>query len=488
MLQLSDSEDVQLKPVLEYFRSVASQTTSGYPTVSDRAVASYLGYSNYCKESPMPRPAFADTVRGWLMLLFMQGKSLSTAVRYLKTISGMYGKGVKQNILPADDIFRHLMTILREKGPEIWNSNVTAADFERLTAMFSGHVERKYAVAADMLLFSLINGAMPLIDVARLKADRMDSFGEDSRTIAQRNREPVRKYIFDLRQSLLTPRQLLGTVHKQLVDLFMRYGIPLYGNPDETIRSYMTYGALRAGCSPQQVAAMFGTVPAGIRVLGIYDKPTAISDDTRQDIAESAARLFLSNPMRWYAMRLRPRVTYDELTTRLKIKEEGFKAPELFYPCREIAKRVGKKLIFQHEPIIRDIVYFHARVTDIYPLFNRIGDLAWCYKTDGRSGSEYAVISDISFRRFRTAIGCFTPDDADILDPAEPLRENDAVVITGGLLNGRSGRLTKICSDTPDGIARYIVEIWNELRDRKLEASVDARQLHRLSDIDRPTV
>ncbi|MDE7345773.1 MAG: hypothetical protein K2N48_03415 [Muribaculaceae bacterium] len=175
-----------------------------------------------------------------------------------------------------------------------------------------------------------------------------------------------------------------------------------------------------------------------------------------QDLA-AIGRVFLDNPPRWYAMSLRPGVLFTQVCRRIQLLSSGNgqrttdNAPlantarsadtslsdiELFYPCEEIARAIGKKIVIRERPFIHSVVFFRAKLTDIGPLFARIGDLAWCYRQSSRSGAPYADISERQFQLFQQTIAQFTPDYEVASTGELELRPNDRVQILGGLFAG----------------------------------------------------
>lgn len=143
-------------------------------------------------------------------------------------------------------------------------------------------------------------------------------------------------------------------------------------------------------------------------------------------------------------MKLRARVTYQEMQDHVR-KYYDDKCPfEFFYPYDEIKKRIGKKLVTESVPVIKDIVFFRARVTDIFPLFCKIGDIAWCYTTTGKPGGDYAAIPRHQFERFQETIGQFTSDyEVAPIGGFEP-EEGERVVVLSGLLADREFDISKI--------------------------------------------
>ncbi len=159
-------------------------------------------------------------------------------------------------------------------------------------------------------------------------------------------------------------------------------------------------------------------------------------------------RLFLENDPRWYAMSLRPGVTFTDLSRRINLLNNTSPLAkgldiQLFYPCEEIARAIGKKIVIKQRPFIRNAVFFRARLTDIGRLFAKIGDLAWCYRQSARPGAPYADISQQQFERFQQTIASFTPDFEVAPTGELELREGDRVEILGGLFAGHAATVVE---------------------------------------------
>ena len=121
---------------------------------------------------------------------------------------------------------------------------------------------------------------------------------------------------------------------------------------------------------------------------------------------------------------------------RAPLADTPFSSLQLFYPCEEIARAIGKKIVIKQRPFIHSVVFFKAKLTDIGPLFACIGDLAWCYKETARPGAPYAHISQQQFELFQRTIARFTPDYEVASTGELQLKKNDRVEIVGGLFAG----------------------------------------------------
>ena len=205
----------------------------------------------------------------------------------------------------------------------------------------------------------------------------------------------------------------------------------------------MAYSALCCGMSGSEVLAMMGTAPAGMPLLSLCEV-AEIDTAGKSALMRSVTSIFVENPMRWYPMKLRPRVDFKTMTDRVAQAVNRGASIEFFYPYDEIKKRIGKKLVTESVPVIKDIVFFRARVTDIFPLFCKIGDIAWCYTTTGKPGGDYAAIPRHQFERFQETIGQFTSDyEVAPIGGFEP-EEGERVVVLSGLLADREFDISKI--------------------------------------------
>lgn len=431
----SDHKEYSISGIVAFFSSLLNGEGQEAPSTSERALQSFV---SYCTGKNFPEQSdFFTITADWIVGLQLGGVALGTVTRYVKGLSGYYTKAVKEGLAPPTEAFKSIMDKLKQHGEEMWTGSVTRQDFDAFLALTrqTGLRPREENMAEDLVLFSLINGQMPLYDVAMLKVDDMRALDRDSLDIVNRYREPARKYVFPLRQSMLTRRQLNDAVNRLVTDRLQKRNIRCFSSANETLKSYWGYAALRSGVSPHVLVSILGIPPGGLSVLSLF--PEGQCDEVnRSETNASVAGVFLSNPLKWYAMRLRTRVSFADLKLRFAQLKDEIPTPEIFYPYEEISRRTGKKLVVEQKPVIGNIVFFRARVTDILPLFYRIGDLAWCYKYTNEQGSAYAAIPQASFVQFQQAIGRFTRDyEVAPIGELTP-QVNDRVVVIGGPFQG----------------------------------------------------
>ena len=286
-----------------------------------------------------------------------------------------------------------------------------------------------------------------------------------------------RKYIFPLNQSERTPAQLKKHIFKITNALFRRTRLPQATDPNRTVEALWAYAALRAGVPASTIVAHLGHAPLGLPVLKLCissvfspqssetaqdagnnppiprEAPILRSRYCETDTFRSIGSVFLDNPPLWYAMSLRPGVRFTQVCRRIQLlskphtaasaantpycaADTSFSSIELFYPCEEIARAIGKKIVIKQRPFIHSVVFFRAKLTDIGPLFARIGDLAWCYRQSARPGAPYAEITQRQFQLFQQTIAHFTPDYEVAPTGELELKKDDRIQIVGGLFAG----------------------------------------------------
>lgn len=395
----------------------------------------------------------------WIVSMFWRGFTAKTAIHYLDLISSLHSSAERDGEVEITDAFRVVKAKTRELAPEIWNKHISEDDFLRFAnfTKLAGKVDENLAVFADIVIFSLINKGMSFADVANLKCSDLSKYGDDSVIIAQKYAEPRRKYVFPLRQSYRTPHQLEKYVKTKILHLLLSRNIAVPGGVEDAIRSYWAYAALKCGVSGTAVVNELGSVPEGLPILHLCSDGMSIpAADKSADIASVVSGVFLSNPVDWYAMRLRHGVKFDSLIARFSALKGEIMQPELFYPIEEIARRLKKRIVYKEVPVLPGIIFFRSRLTDIQPLFVKIGDLAWCYK----NGNAYSSISSSEMERFQQAIGSFTP--ATEIRPVGTYKpeKNDRVEILGGMFAGRSARFdSALTGYDGDGSARMIYRL-----------------------------
>lgn len=432
--------------------SMTGKSAAGYK----KAVASVCNFALGHPE--LESASSAAFLCDWMAAMSLLGLTVKTSVHYLDLVSSLCSSAAKRNLIPSTDAFRVVKARVAGADPDVWNTRITEDDFERFSnfTKFLHSNRDSYGESeglfADIILFSLINNAMSLADIAKLKYADLSGCASGSEAIAQRYADSRRRYVFPLEQSRKTPRQLENYVTVKVAQLLLSRNITVIGSVGDTIKSYWALAALKSGVSAASVVRTLGSAPCGVPVLGICE---GMQTDAGIDAAaaRTIASIFLSDPVEWYAMRLRPGVEYDTLLRRLSALKKDI---PLFYPMEEISRRAGRRIICKDVPVLPGIVFFRSRLTAVSPLFAHIGDIAWCYK----AGDAYSPIPLYEMERFQQAIGTFT-SETEIL-PAGSIKPGryDRVEILGGMFTGCTAEFdSERTESAPRGAVRTIYRL-----------------------------
>lgn len=414
-------------------------------------------------------------VADWATDLFRQGLAKSTVVRHLNILNSLVKDAVKNGMLEPNDAPRRLARHLEDSAftlpPLIKESALESC----LTVLRdSVKPSDKSNVYADMVLLSILNGTAPFQEVANLKKDGQHQYDEVSRTIIERNRAPKRGYVFDLRQSYNTPRQLYGTIGKEVETLFSHIIDIKPFDPDTFIRSLWAACAMKCGATASEALSMVDgdasySIPSFCKAL---QTPSA---EKSQWIRPVNALLTCRMP-KWYAMHIRKGVQYEDL--RKEIAQNLRPMPELFYPCEKIRKQTGGKTVVEEQPFILRTAFFKSSPESVMPMFRIIGDKAWCYRASNSPSAPYAVISPEEMRRFQTAVGIFTPDtEIHPLGELSPKPGESVIVMTAGYGN-REGEVEEVIN-RDCGSVIFRVKLSTD-QGYEWRMDVDSRQIERI--------
>ena len=467
-----DNKDINTSKLLQFFRS---RCEVGANSTRKSYLKAVSALDIFLKKIEASSFLFTYSLLAeWLLHMYMRGLTFKTSIHYFDAIASLYKSAVTEGIAPSSEAFKSIRSAISQLDCSNWENPISDEEFKRFVnvTQTAYHQKGNVALASDLMLFSLLNHCLPLREVAVLKRSEIDGLDSESMAIVDRMSDPRRKYVFPLKQSENTAAQLNRHIAELILNLFRLRNIPVRGSIDETIKCYWTYAGLRCGFSGEELVSCLGNAPVYIPFISLVG-PIALTEERRKEIATTISQVFVVNPLKWFAMRLRPNVKYQDIVTRFELLKNEISAPEMFYPRNEIVKRIGKKLKYELKPVISDVVFFRTRVTEIFPMFCRIGDLAWCYTFGGKNSRTYASIPDDSFRNFQQAIGQFTPD-FEVAPAGElPMKEGDRIVVVGGMISGHTGEVAKIETDNSDNVI-YRVKFGTE-NGFKWDFGIDAR-------------
>lgn len=457
--------------LLDFFRCRIENLTDNSIKEYSKALAFLDGFipdETFSLVSPS-----ATLIREWCVYLFNAGMTKKTVTHYIDIISGLYSSAITEGLVEATDVFRKVKTDIKNIETFKSGEQIKEEEYSRLRtlACSSANLPKDAAMFIDIFVLSIITGCRPFLEIATIKKADIAGRQPLEASILERYCNNNRKYVFPLSQSERTERQLGRDIESGISSALQSRGIKLFGSLIDTARCYWAYAAIKCGLTPSAIYSVLGTYPKAFPEIGIKCQSVPASADT-DTILRTIAEAFLFNPLNWYAMRLRPKVRINEVEKRFAATEYEIRRPELFYPSREIAKRIGKKTLLEEVPVISDIVFFKSRVTDIYPMFLKIGDLAWCYRS-GKGGGTYAAIPKGSMEQFQRAIGQFTPDyEVGPIGSIKP-QPGDVIRVIDGTFAGNEGELLKIMEAGKHGII-YRLKIIDD-QGVEWKVRVDAR-------------
>lgn len=439
MLEIMQDEKTDIWDFFHDYASSLSEATASAYLKAIRSAQPYL--------LDMKSPAVCD-IADWIVAIMRSGITLKTAAYYLDNIASLHNAAVREGLAPSSDAFKTVKARLRAVSSSR-NATCGIEDSEtvlsRLRSLIrhSGRQTGDTSLFTDLFILALLDPSRGLFKTAMLVKDDVELLPEESQEIARRHLSTRRKYIFPLLQSASTPRQLLMQVEENVVSILRQRGLPVYGGASATIETLWALAAMECGFKASEVVATLGHVPAPLPLLSLADA-ASMPDYKKGAIIESTAISLIDDPLQWHVMHLRQGVRMDSVKRRLEIFKDELTAPDIYYPCEEIARKIGKKLVYKEKPLISDVAFFRCRETDIYPLFQRIGDLAWCYREESAPGRPYSVVPDSAMMTFMQTVGILMPG-MDVYPIGEiPLTENDVVSILGGPFIGKEATVESL--------------------------------------------
>ncbi len=456
--EVAVDKTVDLASLFEFFRSEASGKSGAAASYYSRAVAGFEAFLATRGEESCE--ITSGLIADWFISMISRGLTLKTATLYLNSVSGVYRKAIAAGLAEPTGAFRDVKERLKALSISGNPDSIDFLPLDRAHRLFRAVAPRggENALARDILLFSLLNGCMPPYDIALLTKDCLPELSPELKSIAMRNVSPRRKYIFDLGQSMLTTVQLRKAVAHLFAPLRLDGTLPQAPDLTGAVASLWALAALRRGIPASEVVAFLAATPPALPHLAVAES-AKLSDERRTWLADAVGQTFISNPMRWYAMRIRPGRTFDELRSRLDTLPAS-ERPELFYPFSEIARKLHKRIVFRQTPVIKNVVFFRCGEADVFALAARIADIAWIYTSSGRTGDRFAVIPDAHFHQFRIAVGSF---DASTFS-AEALTVGTEMQVISGIFEGIEASISKIDSAEGRNILHLLYSGSNAIR------------------------
>lgn len=480
MSQKSDTLIDNVSTISDFLHIYPSRLSLATATSYTKAIRSFIAFAgNELREENI----ITDILIGdWVIDMALSGLTPKTASYYLDCLCSVYNTAVENGLALPSPSFQ----IIKSRLKSVLSTDKTEArplsafNFDALTSMIrnADRQNGELGLFTDIAILSILNPSLSIDEITRLKKRNLDTLSPESKTIAERHVNTRRSYLFTLEQNEKTPKQIATRCNEKITALLKYRGLPVSSDAQDSLRSLWLLTALKSGVRASAAVSVIGKAPAGLPILSIVSK-ISINEVSRKDILNTVAKTLVENPRQWHVMRLRHGTKYESLKKRLELLDKDIKTPDTFYPCEEIARKIGKKMIYKDKPLIPGIVFIRTRATDICPIMRTAGDIAWCMRDPSHADRRYAVVTQRSMETFQQVIGQFTPDYKLYPLGTLLLKPQDRVIIIGGDYSGTEAIVEKSPKDTTGDIIyqiRFIDDTgfeWHIPKDQRLLKKIE---------------
>lgn len=432
--QTADIKNVGALDAIEFFKvksqEAYSQKTKENLQYAINALIEFVG------DSHIDHTIFTESMIGeWVSRLLFQGYSPKTiSNNILKRIATLYNKAAEEGLAQPTEVFKTAQNRLNniDCSTDAADSNIFGKVQELIRRDYSSAPILQ--LAKDILLFSIFKGGMSFEEIANYNKDEYKGDNKAILEIVNRYSQPRNKYLFPLNRTNATAKRLVRHIQQLLEKVLKNHDLIYSSTPTDITFRLWAYLAMNCGVSASDVSACIAPRNKNIPVTA-FAVPSELTENQIIEIRKKVETTLNHNPQHWYAMHLRPRVKYKNLTDRLT--ERNISLDDIYYPIEDIFRKVGKKKIFESQPVISWLVFFRTRATVLNRLYKEIGDLAWGYRYLPNYKSPYAIIPDREIRYYQESIGTLSPGTQILRDDEVEFNEGDHLVILGGALNGR---------------------------------------------------
>lgn len=336
----------------------------------------------------------------WALKMQAEGYTVSTIAFYLKVISAMFTE-----IGESTEVFssvRHRMADAADSPSIKYDS------LRRMISELSADVSSN-SLGGDLTLIAILGGGLDSRTLLSLEFGESYASIEPLQNTIEKYSRPRAKRIFPLTSQRDIQLRIRGVLS--------RYGLHV------PVDALWTGAALKAGISPEEILSVIDHSPTCFSLLCLF-QPIKTE---KTEILERVADYLVDNPYRWYAMQLRRGENFETIAELSGLAEQN-----LYYPSREIKRRVGRRMITQERAFLPGIVFFRTRPSDVAPLLRKIGSRAWVYRQTASPQAPYAVISPAEMIAFQLAVGVLI----DHTTASSDMRPGDTVEIIGGHFRG----------------------------------------------------
>lgn len=417
--------------------------------------------------------ALEESLKVWVCDMIDFGVAVTSRKRYVEKLSTLYkeyGNDGGITVNPFDSI-KELCALEAPVNARLLQTELTKIEGVFDTIMTDAKSKPELAV----FLYLLFNASSDIEKAISLTTEEYKpEFRQLDEIIKPAEFHHRRKYVFELNQSRKRMPQLVREVTDTIDSYFRVRNIKFpEGFTNKIILSLWMAKARRCSVRLADLKRIVDVIPTEYEYLQLV-KSTMLTAEKIRSIKHQVAESFSPSGKRWYAIKLRRGVAYDILADNIKTNfAEYYNDRLLFYPQREIARRVEKRIVTSVAPIIPDVVFIYINPRYIRKVDTLIKSerLGYVFRISSDADSDYSVIAKSSMSVFQNMIGIFTPDIKVELTAESPVGLGREVLITGGIMSGYEGTIYDIKEGSD------IKQIYIRLSDKysiKAEVKVEA--------------
>lgn len=421
-----------------------------------------------------------DLIRLWVATMVDKQLSRTSRKRYVEKLSAVYKAFLAEQ--PVDQKNKVTASpfdaVLALRDCEINPSAIAIVEqisrFDKIFDTFMDDAKSHPRLA--VFIYLLLNASSDIEKAVKLKVDEYDpqlTQLDDIIDVSEFHHR--RRYLFDLGQSRKRMSQLVREVNQTVNSYFLSKGI-IFSDTfiPEKILSLWIAKARQIGISLSDIRSMFSELPDEYSYLEQI-KRSELSPTEILHIKKCVAEAFSPSGDRWYAMKLRRSSSFNDLRDTLKTNHPlCFGKILFFYPMRETARKIGKRILRESTPYIPGIVFLKLTPRYVATVDNtlRRENIGWMFRLTNTPGSEFSIIDPRSMHAFQKAVGQFTSDMKIELTSRPILGIGREVRITGGVMNGYEGVIYDI-KDSADGGERLFYIKLSHQDYVKIEAKIE---------------
>ncbi len=450
----SETQPVSALSFADYVKSAAGSILKD-DYIAERTVISFNSIRKVTSEVSFD--ADERNIRNWLAIMLRKGTSPVTLRRYLGKLHKLYSdfRGVT---IQGEALFSSLRETISDQS--LYGSrqdSETLNKIKDLPSRLQSMPTAQASIAKAMMYIFYLGGA-PYSVVSDLRFNDDIPEIDQLREIVESMPRERRTYVFPFKHGSVRQRQL----HREMTagfttllsDLAIRPGDAFSA---ETICVWWIDAAIECGLNPEEIAGVVRHIPSTHAWLRAVN-PLPLSEDEKTARLRIVADMIADTTPRWYAMFMRDNNTPDDILDTIgNAGSTLMKEIQFFYPTRKILKQKNDKKVWEQVPFIPHILFFKSRPDKVKPLFNLIGDFAWCFRTVNRPQAPYAVISGKEMDCFQKVIGVLDESIKMEFVQNPDLIPDRKVRITGGEFNGYEGTIYRQKGTVDDSDMRYFI-------------------------------